>query len=165
VSHRSPTRAEDVRAACPAGIDAYFENVGGKVFEAVLPLLNQQARISLCGLVSQYSTATQGNAHDAWMAQGASTFERQHVQVHDLHVRDFVKEHQAHFFEQMAAWIRAGKVKYKEDLWPGLEQAPKAFRAMLEGGNFGKTLVGVGDDPTLDDALKARRASTNVLQH
>jgi NADPH-dependent curcumin reductase CurA len=78
-------------------------------------------------------------------------------------VRDFVKEHQAHFLEEMSAWIRQGVVKYKEDLWPGLEQAPKAFRAMLEGGNFGKTLVGVGHDPTLDEALKARRAGTNVL--
>jgi len=163
VSHKSPTLAEDLGAACPAGIDAYFENVGGQVFTAVLPLLKPHARISLCGLVSQYGSATQGNAHDQWMAQGKPTFERQHVQVYDLHVRDFVKEHQVHFFEQMASWIRAGAVKYKEDLWPGLEQAPKAFRAMLEGGNFGKTLVGVGEDPTLNDALKARRAGTNVL--
>jgi NADPH-dependent curcumin reductase CurA len=162
-SHKRATLAEDLKAACPAGVDVYFENVGGQVFNAVLPLLNQHARISLCGLVSQYSTATQGDPHDAWMAQGAPTFERQHVQVHRLHVRNFVKEHQAHFLEQMAGWIREGKVKYKEDLWPGLEQAPKAFRAMLEGGNFGKTLVGVGKDPTLDDALKARRAGTNVL--
>ena len=160
-----PTLAEDLRAACPAGIDAYFENVGGQVFTAVLPLLNRQARISLCGLVSQYGTATQGDPHDAWMAEGAPTFERQHVQVHRLHVRNFVDEHQAHFFAQMADWICQGKVKYKEDLWPGLAQAPKAFRAMLEGGNFGKTLVGIGEDPTLDDALQARRASTNVLQH
>jgi NADPH-dependent curcumin reductase CurA len=163
VSHKSPTLAEDLRAACPAGIDAYFENVGGPVFAAVLPLLNQQARISLCGLVSQYTTTTAGNAHEAWMAQGSATFERQGVQVHDLHVRDFVDDHQAHFFAQMAAWIRGGKVKYKEDLWPGLQQAPKAFRAMLEGGNFGKTLVGVGEDPTLNATLKARRAGTNVL--
>jgi NADPH-dependent curcumin reductase CurA len=163
VSHKSATLTADLRAACPAGIDAYFENVGGKVFDAVLPLFNRQARISLCGLISQYGTATQGDPHDVWMAQGAPTFERQHVQVHRLHVRDFVKEHQAHFFAQMSGWIRAGKVKYKEDLWPGLAQAPKAFRAMLEGGNFGKTLVGVGEDPTLDPALKARRAGTNVL--
>jgi NADPH-dependent curcumin reductase CurA len=98
------------------------------------------------------------------MAEGTPTFERQHVQVHRLHVRDFVEAHQGRFFAQMAGWIREGKVKYKEDLWPGLDQAPRAFRAMLEGGNFGKTLVGVGDDPTLDDALQARRASTNVLQ-
>ena len=164
VSHKSATLAEDLRAACPAGIDAYFENVGGQVFAAVLPLLNRQSRISLCGLVSQYSATTSGDAHDDWMAQGAPFFERQHIAVHQLHVRDFVAEHQEHFFDQMANWIRAGKVKYKEDLWPGLEQAPKAFRAMLEGGNFGKTLVGVGDDPTLDAALRARRAGTNVLQ-
>ena len=163
VSHRRDTLAEDLRAACPDGIDMYFENVGGRVFDAVLPLLNRHARVSLCGLVSQYGGATQGDAHEHWMTQGKSTFERQNVQVHNLHVRDFVTEHQARFFEQMAGWIRAGRVKYKEDLWPGLAQAPKAFRAMLEGGNFGKTLVGVGEDPTLDDALKARRAGTNVL--
>jgi NADPH-dependent curcumin reductase CurA len=163
VSHKSATLAADLRAACPAGIDAYFENVGGPVFEAVLPLFNRQARISLCGLVSQYGSATQGDPHEAWMAQGAPTFERQHVQVHRLHVRNFVQEHQSRFLAPMADWIRAGTVKYKEDLWPGLAQAPKAFRAMLEGGNFGKTLVGVGEDPTLNDALQARRASTNVL--
>ena len=163
VSHRSATLAEDLRAACPAGIDAYFENVGGQVFTAVLPLLNRRARISLCGLVSQYGAATQDDPHEAWMAQGAATFARQNVQVHQLHVRDFVTEHQAHFFAQMASWIRAGHVKYKEDLWPGLAQAPQAFRAMLEGGNFGKTLVGVGEDPTLDAALQARRAGVNVL--
>jgi NADPH-dependent curcumin reductase CurA len=163
VSHKSATLAEDLRAACPAGIDAYFENVGGAVFEAVLPCLNPHARISLCGLVSQYGATTGGDPHDAWMALGAPTFARQQVQVHRLHVRDFVDEHQTRFFTRMADWIKAGQVKYKEDLWPGLEQAPKAFRAMLEGGNFGKTLVGVGDDPTLDAALQARRASTNVL--
>ncbi|MGH8055719.1 MAG: zinc-binding dehydrogenase, partial [Candidatus Entotheonellia bacterium] len=70
VSHKSETLAEDLRAACPAGIDAYFENVGGPVFTAVLPLLKLHARISLCGLVSQYGSATQGNAHEQWMAQG-----------------------------------------------------------------------------------------------
>jgi NADPH-dependent curcumin reductase len=163
VSHKSATLSVDLAAACPQGIDAYFENVGGKVFEAVLPLLNRQARISLCGLVSQYGSATQGNAHDAWMAQGQPTFERQHVQVHNLTVRNFVKDHQAHFFAHMAGWIREGKVKYKEDLWPGLGQAPRAFRAMLEGGNFGKTLVGVGADPTLNATLREQRQGTNVL--
>src|SRR5438034_11766193 len=99
------------------------------------------------------------------MAQGAHVVGRQHVEVHALHSRYCVTEDQDHFFVQIADWIGAGKVKYKEDLWPGLEQAPQAFRAMLEGGNFGKTLVGIGEDPTLDDALQARRASTNVLQH
>jgi NADPH-dependent curcumin reductase CurA len=163
VSHKSATLPADLAAACPQGVDAYFENVGGKVFEALLPLLNRQARISLCGLVSQYGAATSGNAHDAWMAQGQATFQHQHVQVHNLTVRHFVKDHQAHFFAQMAGWIREGKVKYKEDLWSGLGQAPRAFRAMLEGGNFGKTLVGVGEDPTLNATLQEQRQGTNVL--
>lgn len=164
VSHRRATLIADLAAACPNGIDAYFENVGGKVFEAVLPLLNSHARISLCGLVSQYGNPGQGNPHDAWMAQGNATFERRHIQVHPLRVRDFVDDHQSNFLQRMADWIREGRVKYKEDLWLGLEQAPTAFRAMLEGGNFGKTLVGVGADPTLDEELQARRASSNVLR-
>jgi hypothetical protein len=163
VSHKSGHLAADLKAACPDGIDVYFENVGGPVFAAVLPLLNQQARISLCGLISQYSSATQGDPHEAWMAQGKATFERQHVQAHRLTVGQFVKDHQAQFLSDMGGWVREGKVKYKEDLWPGLAQAPKAFRAMMEGGNFGKTLVAVGDDPTLDEALKTRRAGTNIL--
>ncbi len=163
VSHRSETLPEDLRAACPSGIDAYFENVGGKVFEAVLPLLNRQARISLCGLIAHYGSDAMDQARDHWKALGQPVFERQNVVAHDLAVRNFVTDHQARFFDEMAAWIQDGKIKYKEDLWPRLEQAPNAFRAMLEGGNFGKTLVGVGDDPTLNDAIVARRAGTNVL--
>ena len=165
VSHKSASLAEDLRAACPAGIDAYFENVGGQVFTAVLPLLNRQARISLCGLVSQYGTTTQGDPHDAWMAEGAPIFERQHVQVHRLHVRNFVDEHQAHFFAQMAGWIREGKVKYKEDLWSGLAPSAKGLSSHAGRRQFWQNARWYCEDPTLDDALQARRASTNVLQH
>jgi hypothetical protein len=164
VSHLSTNLREELQAACPAGINGYFENVGGKVFEAVLPLLNRQARISLCGLISQYGQTAQDNAHEAWWAQGQATFERQNIQAQQLTVGNFVKDYQDQFLTHMAAWVQAGQVKYKEDLWPGLEQAPQAFRAMLEGGNFGKTLVGVGHDPTLDENLKARRAGTDVLR-
>ncbi len=163
VSHHSDTLSQDLRAACPSGVDAYFENVGGKVFEAVLPRLNRQSRISLCGLISQYSNAVMDQAHELWSATGQPTFERQNVQVHNLTVREFVPDYQARFLDEMGAWIREGKIKYKENLWPGLEQAPKAFRAMMEDGNFGKTLVGVGEDPILDEALKMRRAGTDVL--
>lgn len=163
VSHKTPDLSETLAAACPDGIDAYFENVGGKVFEAALPLLNPRSRISLCGLVSQYGSLSPGDPHEAWRKQGQPTFQRQNVSVHQLVVGNFVATHQDPFLAQMTDWVRDGLIRYKEDLWPGLEQAPTAFRAMLEGGNFGKTLVGVGDDPTLDDSLKARRASDNVL--
>ena len=148
VSHRSETLVDDLAAACPDGIDIYFENVGGKVFEAVLPHLNAHARISLCGMISQYGNNDGMNPRDAWMATGQPYFERRSVAVHDLRVGNFVADHQDRFLAEMAGWIQSGKVKYKEDLWQGLEQAPAAFRAMLDGRNFGKTLVAVSPDPT-----------------
>ena len=163
VSHKSDSFEADLKAACPDGIDTYFENVGGRVFDAVLPLLNQNARISLCGLISQYGDMTMDNAHGVWMEHGRPTFERQNVQAHRLVVGSFVADYQTRFLNEMAAWVQDRKVKYKEDLWPGLENAPKAFQAMMSGGNFGKTIVGVGVDPTLDAELEQRRAGTNVL--
>jgi hypothetical protein len=163
VSHKTESLADDLRAACPDGIDVYYENVGGKVFEAVLPLLNQNARISICGMISQYGNTEGGNAHEEWMKLGKPVFERKNVQAHSLFVGNFAANYQQQFLEDMAGWVRAGKVKYKEDLWQGLDQAPVAFRAMLQGGNFGKTLVSVGEDPTLNGAITAHRAGTNVL--
>ena len=82
------------------------------------------------------------------MATGQPYFERRAVAVHDLRVGNFVADHQDRFLAEMADWIRAGRVKYREDVWHGLEQAPAAFRAMLDGRNFGKTLVAVSPDPT-----------------
>lgn len=148
VSHRDEALSERLGAACPDGIDIYFENVGGKVFEAVLPLMNERARISLCGMISQYGNLDGGNPRDAWMATGTPYFERRSIAAHDLRVGSFVADYQDKFLREMAGWIRAGRVKYKEDVWSGLERAPEAFRAMLEGRNFGKTLVAVGEDPT-----------------
>lgn len=148
VSHRSDALSVELAAACPEGIDIYFENVGGKVFEAVLPSLNTHARISLCGMISQYGNSDGANPRDAWMAAGKPYFDRRSIAVHDLRVGNFVADHQDSFLGKMAAWIQSGKVKYKEDVWHGLEQTPSAFRAMLDGGNFGKTLVAVSTDPT-----------------
>jgi NADPH-dependent curcumin reductase CurA len=163
VSHKSPTFEADLSDACPDGIDIYFENVGGKVFEAVLPLLNQNSRISLCGLISQYGNMDGGNPQEAWAERGKSTFDRQKTTVHGLFVGNYVADHQSRFLAEMSQWILDDKVKYREDLWSGLDQAPNAFRAMLEGGNFGKTLVAVGDDPTLDEKIKQSRSRGNVL--
>lgn len=148
VSHRDEALSERLGAACPDGIDIYFENVGGKVFEAVLPLMNERARISLCGMISQYGNLDGGNPRDAWMATGTPYFERRSIVAHDLRVGSFVADYQDTFLREMSGWIRAGRVKYKEDVWRGLERAPEAFRAMLDGRNFGKTLVAVSEDPT-----------------
>ncbi len=148
VSHLTDALPQELAAACPDGIDIYFENVGGGVFEAVLPLLNRTSRISLCGMISQYANTDGGNPRDAWIATGAPVFAKQDVGVHELRVGNYVADYQDRFLAEMAAWLRDGRVRYKEDLWAGLEQAPAAFRAMLEGRNFGKTLVTVSDDPT-----------------
>lgn len=154
---------ESLAAACPEGVDIYFENVGGKVFEAVLPLLNRHARVTRCGLVSQYGNVDGKDPAERWLAAGKSYFERGEIEVHPLAVRNFVEAHQENCFERLGTWIREGRLKYREDLWTGLEQAPTAFRAMLEGGNFGKTLVAVSEDPTLDVELEDKRRRGNSL--
>ncbi|MCB1645071.1 MAG: NADP-dependent oxidoreductase [Pseudomonadales bacterium] len=163
VSHLSESLAEDLAAACPDGVDIYFENVGGKVFEAVLPIFNKQARITLCGMISQYGNRPGVDARQLWQETGQPSFDRLQMQVHGLFVGNFVEEHETTFLQRMAGWIESGQVKYKEDLWQGLEKAPEAFAAMLAGGNFGKTLVAVGEDPTVDAELAKKRAGTNVL--
>ena len=163
VSHLSPAFPQDLSAACGGRVDVYFENVGGKVFDAVLPLFAAGARMSLCGVISQYTSAGAAESREALLARGRTVFERRGVRVESLSVANFVASHQARFLDDMAAWAREGKVKYKEDLREGLAQAPRVFRAMLEGRTFGKTLIGVGEDPSLDDATRRRRSGANVL--
>ena len=148
VSHLDPQFPDKLQAACPDGCDIYFENVGGKVFDAVLPLLNKKARITLCGVVSQYGNTDGQDPRAVWQAIGQPFFERQQVTVYDLFVGNFVDQFQEVFLREMAGYLRSGEVKYKEDLRQGLASAPQAFYDMLTGDNFGKTLVATGDDPT-----------------
>ncbi len=148
VSHLDPEFSQKLKAACPDGCDVYFENVGGKVFEALLPLLNKNSRITLCGMISQYANTDGQNPRAAWQATGQAFFARQQVTVHDLFVGNFVDQYQDIFLQEMAGYVRSGEVKYKEDLRQGLAIAPKVFYDMLTGDNFGKTLLAVGDDPT-----------------
>jgi NADPH-dependent curcumin reductase CurA len=109
-------------------------------------LLNPGARITLCGMISQYGNTDGRDAGQVWRDIGLPYFDRQKVIVHPLHVRNYVDSHQAEFLEQMGQWLTRGEVRYREDVWTGLESAPRAFRAMLEGGNFGKTLVQVSKE-------------------
>jgi NADPH-dependent curcumin reductase len=148
VSHLSPRLPDDLRAACPDGVDVYFENVGGAVFEAVLPLFNRDARMTICGLIAHYGDAPGADARAELMAKGEVIFRSLGVKVQNLFVGDFVAEHEATFLREMAGWVREGKVRYLEDIREGLETLPGAFTEMLKGGNFGKMLVRVADDPT-----------------
>ena len=149
VSHLDPGMGEALRGACPDGVDVYFENVGGAVFEAVLPLFNPGARMTICGLIAHYGDAPGEDARAALMARGEPVFRARNVTVRDLFVGDFVAEHQDECLRRMAEWVAAGKVKYLEDIRHGFETVPAAFAEMLSGGNFGKMLVQVGEDPTL----------------
>ncbi|MDP6376247.1 MAG: NADP-dependent oxidoreductase [Pseudomonadales bacterium] len=146
VSHRDPEYAGVLAAACPDGIDVYFENVGGAVYEGVLALLNRNARITVCGYISQYGNEDGRNPREVWDAMGAATFERQNVAVHDLFVGNFVEAHQERFVEEMGARFQAGEIVYREHVYDGLESAPRAFGDMLAGRNFGKTLVRCSDE-------------------
>ncbi|MXY52881.1 MAG: NADP-dependent oxidoreductase [Gammaproteobacteria bacterium] len=148
VCRRSADYAAELARACPDGIDIYFENVGGDVYEGVLPLLNRRSRITLCGMISQYGNTDGRDAGEVWRETGASVFRRQDVEVHPLAVRNFVADWQDRFLTEMAGWMADGLVKYREDIRPGLENAPAAFADMLSGGNFGKTLIQVSEDPT-----------------
>ncbi len=149
VSHLSPTFAQDLAAACPKGVDVYFENVGGAVFDAVLPLFNPGARMTICGLIAHYGDAAGTDARAALMARGEEIFRTRQVTVHDLFVGDFVKDHEAAFLRDMAGWVAGGEVRYREDIRQGFDELPAAFAEMLKGGNFGKMLVQIGEDPTL----------------
>lgn len=149
VSHLSDDFEAELRAACPDGCDVYFENVGGPVFEAVLPMLAQRSRITVCGMVSQYGNTDGRNARDTWNALGRDVFAAKDVAVHDLFVGNYVNDYQEVFLREMGGYVSDGRVVYREDRWDGLAKAPEAFGAMLTGGNFGKTIVAVGEDPTL----------------
>jgi NADPH-dependent curcumin reductase CurA len=149
VSHLSPTFAADLRAACPTGVDAYFENVGGAVFDAVLPLFNSGARMTICGLIAHYGDDTGTDARSALMKRGEAVFSGRGVIVRDLFVGDFVKDHERAFLAEVAPLVALGALKYREDIRQSLETVPACFAEMLRGDNFGKMLVQVAPDPTL----------------
>jgi hypothetical protein len=141
IDHRSPTFSEDLRAACPDGIDVYFENVGGAVWDAVFPLLNTFARIPVCGLIAQY------NATGPFEGPDRLPILMRDVLTKSLTIRGFIQreftDQRPAFYRDMVGWIADGRVKYKEDIVQGLENAPEAFFGLLEGRNFGKLIVQV----------------------
>lgn len=149
VSHLSPTLAEDLRAACPNGVDVYFENVGGAVFDAVLPLFNRAARMTLCGLITHYSDPGGEDARAALLRKAAPIFSERGVRCRDLFVGDYVGSHHDVFVSEMTRWVAEGEIKYREDIRQGFLTLPEVFCQMMRGGNFGKTLVQLAPDPTL----------------
>ncbi|NYZ61433.1 NADP-dependent oxidoreductase [Luteimonas deserti] len=143
LDHRAEDFAEQLAAACPDGIDVYFENVGGKVFDAVLPLLNDFARIPVCGLVAHYNATGPAPGPDR-VPQLMSLILTRHLTVRGFIQHDFIALY-PEFVREMGQWLRDGRIRYREDVVEGLERAPEAFIGMLEGKNFGKLLVKIAD--------------------
>ena len=144
LDHREDDLGGRLRDAAPDGIDIYFENVGGAVWDAVLPLLNTFARIPVCGLAANYNLSGLPQGPDRSQALLRAVLD------HSLTLRGFIQNEFAptmfdDFLRDMGAWVREGKVTYREDISDGLEHAPEAFAGMLEGKNFGKTLVKVAE--------------------
>lgn len=146
ISHRHPDLAERLAEACPDGVDIYWENVGGRVFEAVLPLFNVSARVPVCGLIAQYNATSLPEGPNKVPALMRSVLSNR-LRVQGFIVWDFADQEQE-FQETMSGWIRQGRVKYREDFVDGLENAPKALIGLLDGKNFGKLVVRVAPDPT-----------------
>jgi NADPH-dependent curcumin reductase CurA len=130
-----------LRAACPNGIDVYFENVGGAVFAAVLRVLNRGARIPLCGMISEYNATSNPVGPNL-----------RGLLVHRAMIKGFIVSDHADrapaFIQECAPLVMSGRLKFREDIVEGFEHAPSAFIGLLEGRNFGKLIVQVSTDPT-----------------
>ncbi|MGN2244497.1 NADP-dependent oxidoreductase [Frateuria sp. GZRR33] len=143
--HRAKDFPQQLEAACRQGIDVYFENVGGAVFDAVLPLLNTRARVPLCGLIAQYNDTRLPPGPDR-LGLLMRTLLTKRIRMQGFIIFDDYGPRFGEFLAAMGEWVRQGKIRYREDVVDGLESAPQAFIGMLEGRNFGKLVVRIADD-------------------
>ena len=144
LDHKAEDFAEQLGRACPKGIDTYFESVGGKVFDAVLPRLNTKARIPVCGLISQYNATKLPDGPNR-MSLLMSQILIKRLTVQGFIIFDDYGHRYNEFAKQMSQWLSNGQIKYREQMVDGLESAPKAFIGLLEGQNFGKLVVRIND--------------------
>jgi NADPH-dependent curcumin reductase len=142
IDHHSIDFAKQLAAGCPKGIDVYFENVGGAVFDAVLPLLNSKGRIPLCGMVANYNDTELPKGPDR-LGLLTRTILSKRLKLQGFIIFDDYGPHFPEFFGQMSSWLWEGRIKYREDILEGLENAPEAFMGLLKGTNFGKLIIRV----------------------
>lgn len=141
VDHRSQNLRDDLAAACPEGVDVYFDNVGGEVFAAVIPLLNNAARVLVCGTISVDRNQPAPAGRDRLQMLHSAVLVRQLTIQGFLYagLLDMTEE----FRRDVSGWIRSGQLKYREHVVEGLENAPEAFLGLFRGQNFGKLIVRV----------------------
>jgi NADPH-dependent curcumin reductase CurA len=142
VDHRAADFPAQLAAACPNGIDVYFENVGGAVWHAVLPLLNNYARIPVSGLIAQYNGPGPGDGTDRLPATMREILSKS-LTLRGFINSEFAEQYYDEFLREVGAGIADGRIRYREDIVDGLDKAPEAFIGMLEGRNFGKLIIRV----------------------
>jgi NADPH-dependent curcumin reductase CurA len=141
VDHRSPDLGAALDRVCPNGIDVYFENVGGAVQQAMFPRLNDFGRMVMCGMISEYNDTTPR------AGPNLASVVRKRLKIQGFIVSDR-RELAAEYRAMAAPLVRSGRLKYREDIVAGLDNAPDAFIGLLQGRNFGKLLINLADDPT-----------------
>jgi len=142
VDHRGDLNAQ-LDAACPEGIDVYWENVGGLVQEAVFPRFRDFGRMVMCGMISQYNTAPGADAMGAPPGPNLGPVVRKRLRIQGFIVSDKGWDRYPRFRAEMLGLMKAGKLVWKEDVVQGLRNAPEAFIGLLKGKNFGKLVIAI----------------------
>ncbi len=145
IDHHADDFAQQLKQACPEGIDIYYENVGGKVFDAVLPLLNTSARVPICGLVSGYNATDLPPGPDR-LGLLMGTILKKRIRMQGFIIAQDYGDRIDEFQQEMGRWVNEGKIHYREQVTDDLENAPQAFIGLLEGKNFGKVVIRVAKD-------------------
>ena len=153
IDHRSSDFAEALKTACSKGIDVYFENVGGAVFDAVLPLLNTFARLPICGLIAHYNATELPSGVDRIPMLMRDVITKR-LTLRGFLVFDFAKQ-QPDFLAEVGPLVRDGRIQYREDIVEGLENAPRTLIGLLKGENFGKVIVRVSKEESARPAEPA----------
>ena len=141
INYKTDDLVPALKAACPDGVDVYFESVGGAVFAAILRVINKGARIPLCGIISEYNAT--GNP----AGPNLRSLLVQRAMIKGFIVSDH-NDRAAAFLQEVAPLVVSGRIKFREDIVDGLDNAPSAFIGLLHGKNFGKLMVRVSPDPT-----------------
>lgn len=145
VDYKARDFAEQLARACPDGIDVYFENVGGAVWDAVLPHLNAYARVPVCGLISQYETAPGASGERDRLPNAMAQIMGKSLLLRGFIQSEFAAAQMPDFLREAGQWLADGRLRYREHIVEGLEAAPQALIDLLRGRHFGKTVVRVGE--------------------
>lgn len=141
VDYRAPDFAEQLARAAPNGIDVYWENVGGSIWDAVLPLLNTYARVPVCGLIAQYEDSSGGYSGGDRLAGTMAEIMGRSLTIRGFIQTEYATAQMDDFLREAGAWVSEGRLRHREHIVHGLENAPEALITQLKGHNFGKVLV------------------------